>query len=77
MPAELDFRESTTRYIPTDWEHEQRAEPLSNAVIRYLSTRSPSPILPDFLTYIPPRKTSPMPETLQQKTTSLPDGPPP
>ena len=58
--AEIEFIESVERYSHTDWAREQRAEPVCDAVVRYLLLSSPS-VLPDnFLLHQAPRKLPPV-----------------
>ena len=52
--AELHFRTSVARFRHSDWVREQRAEPCSNAAIRFLSMGSPSPFPPDLSIHLPP-----------------------
>ena len=47
--AELRFADSVARYSHADWKREQHAEPTCHATIRYVSTRRPSALPPDFL----------------------------
>ena len=46
------LRSWVEHYTSTDWEREQRVEPLCSATIRFLSLRTPSPPPDDLLDYI-------------------------